>query len=93
MNRPYTSLGKEVLHHDAHFADCISTTAADDIAAAMNILDDIRAGETLDAALMPELPLEASDVIAARHAVRQENDEYACACGSRWAVSEGEAHP
>lgn len=25
--------------------------------------------------------------------VRQENDEYACSCGARWAVEDGEDHP
>lgn len=28
-----------------------------------------------------------------RHTVRQESDEYACSCGMRWSVSEGENHP
>lgn len=27
------------------------------------------------------------------HHVRQESDEYACSCGMRWPVSEGEDHP
>lgn len=27
------------------------------------------------------------------HHVRQENDEYACVCGARWAVEDGEDHP
>lgn len=27
------------------------------------------------------------------HSVRQENDEYACSCGYRWDVHEGEEHP
>lgn len=27
------------------------------------------------------------------HSVRQEGDEYACSCGTRWDVSEGEEHP
>jgi hypothetical protein len=27
------------------------------------------------------------------HSVRQENDEYACLCGKRWDVSDGEEHP
>lgn len=27
------------------------------------------------------------------HAVRQENDEYACMCGARWDCVEGEGHP
>ena len=27
------------------------------------------------------------------HAVRQENDEYACMCGARWDVVDGEGHP
>lgn len=27
------------------------------------------------------------------HQVRQEQDEYACACGARWSVEEGEDHP
>lgn len=27
------------------------------------------------------------------HAIRQEGDEFACSCGTRWDVSEGEEHP
>lgn len=27
------------------------------------------------------------------HNIRQEGDEYACRCGTRWDVSEGEEHP
>lgn len=27
------------------------------------------------------------------HTVRQENDEYACSCGARWDVADGEDHP
>jgi len=27
------------------------------------------------------------------HSVRQENDEYACSCGKRWDVADGENHP
>ena len=27
------------------------------------------------------------------HGIRQENDEYACACGARWDVSDGDEHP
>jgi hypothetical protein len=30
---------------------------------------------------------------AIRHAIRQESDEYACSCGMRWDVIEGEEHP
>ena len=37
-------------------------------------------------------PVEAAVQVAA-HAIRQECDEYACMCGARWAVSEGEEHP
>ena len=37
-------------------------------------------------------PVEAA-VQEATHAIRQECDEYACMCGARWAVSEGEEHP
>lgn len=34
-----------------------------------------------------------SDNSRDRHTVRQESDEYACSCGMRWSVSEGENHP
>lgn len=27
------------------------------------------------------------------HSIRQENDEYACSCGARWDVADGEDHP
>lgn len=30
---------------------------------------------------------------AGTHRIRQENDEYACSCGTRWAVEDGEDHP
>lgn len=38
-----------------------------------------------------ELPMRSRlDVL---HAIRQEHDEYACMCGMRWDIIEGEEHP
>ncbi|HLP68334.1 MAG TPA: hypothetical protein VK181_12530 [Rhizobium sp.] len=33
------------------------------------------------------------EIVAAWHNVRRENDEYACSCGRRWPVEDGEDHP
>jgi hypothetical protein len=35
----------------------------------------------------------AQTVVTSTHHVRQETDEYACKCGMRWPVSDGEEHP
>jgi len=86
----YTSLGKEVLRDGHHYADAISTGAAERIARALNDTD------TPLVPIMPELITRDKPgplFIEPKHAVRQESDEYACACGARWPVSEGEEHP
>lgn len=40
-----------------------------------------------------DLPLADNGPLFHRHAVRQEHDEYACSCGRRWDVADGEDHP
>lgn len=79
----YSALGKEVLCNDRHFADAIDADAARLIADALNdrTFDPDDGRETI------ETPTYSP------HHVRQENDEFACSCGRRWDVSEGEAHP
>lgn len=36
---------------------------------------------------------EIKPIKGVMHHVRQENDEYACSCGTRWDAAEGEDHP
>jgi len=43
-------------------------------------------------AIQQELPGVADGPLFA-HAVRQENDEYACRCGARWDAVDGSEHP
>ncbi len=33
------------------------------------------------------------EITAMWHHVRRENDEYACSCGRRWPMEDGEEHP
>jgi len=56
------------------------------------VYQDQRAGP-VPSAVQQELPGLPDGPLFQRHAVRQENDEYACMCGSRWDISEGEEHP
>ena len=37
--------------------------------------------------------VDSSPVMQPKHHVRQESDEYACSCGRRWDVADGEDHP
>ena len=93
----YHSNGKQVLRDGLHFADCIDSGAATLIADALNDRRTIsQSQETLqlDGA---DGPLFVSNYRTTwgtdAHQVRQENDEYACACGARWDVADGEDHP
>lgn len=36
---------------------------------------------------------EIKPIKGVMHHIRQENDEYACACGVRWDIADGEDHP
>lgn len=97
MPAPFSASGKQVLHTvdglQAHFADAVSIAAAEQIVAALNPQDwgvmkkhlSDAVGELNSIGLQP--PQRRS------HQVRQENDEYACVCGARWDVAEGEDHP
>lgn len=77
----YKHVGKQVLVRYgsgwAQFADAASEGAAATIVAALNPLSE---------------PAEV-DVKPGKHQVRHEGDEYACACGKRWDVCDGEDHP
>lgn len=89
----YTSLGKEVLRNGKHFADVIDVDSAALTADALNYRDAMIDNnddddQTPDFFDGPSAPNDNS-----RHHVRQENDEYACSCGKRWDVSDGENHP
>jgi len=93
---PYTSLGKEVLRDGKHFADVIDVDSAAVTADALNyrhamlVADDDRNDDTPDMFEGPDVPMMHG---GSRHHVRQENDEYACSCGMRWSVVDGEEHP
>lgn len=103
MPAPYTSLGKEVLHTvdslPAHYADAITPDAATRMAQALNLLDEVERGEWEPVMPVPDsedwqdaMRMEA-EPLRVGHTIRQENDEYACSCGARWDVHEGEDHP
>jgi hypothetical protein len=76
----FSAMGKQVLDGGYHYADARSDIAAKLIADALNAhMHD-------DCPVMPEIR-------TTEHAIRQENDEYACMCGARWDVRDGDAHP
>ena len=81
----YRAAGKQVQRQVdglwTHFADAISEIAAGLIAAAMN------------AYVTQFTPVDLRPMRITGHSVRQENDEYACSCGARWDVRDGEDHP
>lgn len=78
----YHSLGKQVLNGSQHVADAISPGMATRIAEGLNRTENIE-----------RHPDMFSDQPTAACHVRQENDEYACSCGKRWDVADGEEHP
>lgn len=86
----YHTNSKEVLRDGKHFADCIDDGAARLIAEALNERKGMPQTQ-------PALPLDGADgplfVGVAGCYVRQENDEYACSCGKRWDIADGEEHP
>lgn len=87
----YTRNAKEVLRDGKHFADCIDDSAARLIADALNERRGMSSAQQ-------SLPLDGADGplfgrATTLHTIRQENDEYACMCGMRWDVAEGEDHP
>jgi hypothetical protein len=86
----YTRNAKQVLRNGRHFADCIDDEAAQLIIDALNAPDDADQG-TLPLQGAQDGPLFMQ--WGARHSIRQENDEYACACGMRWDVTDGDDHP
>jgi hypothetical protein len=105
----YTSLGKQVLLGRDHIADAVDPATAERIADALNLWDsgqladgsqitriidtsDMSASAATVASIAEELN-GGTRIPGVRHAVRQENDEYACSCGARWDVHEGEEHP
>lgn len=50
-------------------------------------------GDPDDLEWIPVIELAPVRLAGMFHSVRQEGDEYACRCGTRWDVSEGEEHP
>jgi hypothetical protein len=97
----YYSLGKQVLTGSQHVADAASVELAEQIAAALNrsvddlgerpedmTLEEWYSGQAQHSLLIDPLPAGRL-----RHIVRQESDEYACSCGKRWDVRDGEDHP
>lgn len=103
MPAPYRSQGKQVLHTVdglwCHFADAVSSAAAGMIVEALTP----SMGYSVSIGPVDE-PNRYADIVApmiteyianpkTNHRVRQENDEYACSCGMRWDVQDGEDHP
>lgn len=43
--------------------------------------------------LILDMKDQAARLRLPRHNVRRENDEYACSCGRRWPMEDGEEHP
>lgn len=83
----YTRTGQEILRDGVHFADACNIDAA-------SLILDALCDQSYHDQQLP-LPIE-TELFAPRphlHSVRQESDEYACKCGARWAVSDGEEHP
>lgn len=78
----YFNCGKQVMNGKDHIADAVDPDVALQIAEALN--------RTPDYDRHPDM---FSTQPTATHAVRQENDEYACSCGRRWDVRDGEEHP
>lgn len=86
----YVACGKQVLANgNYHVADACDIFAAELIAAALNNYNPI---ENIEQPTKPaHQALDRPSVTV--HIVRQESDEYACACGARWDRNEGDDHP
>ena len=80
---------KQVLRHGEHFADAATIEAAEMIVAALNAIDpdEIRAYQATRSPPPSGIPC------ATIHHIERQSDEYACSCGMRWDVSDGEDHP
>jgi len=102
----YHANGKQVLRDGSHFADCIDSGGAKLIAESLNDRRTMQQSQQilpLDGADGPLFADAPSGVTyggawgsvrgCAYPSIRQENDEYACSCGKRWDVAEGENHP
>lgn len=92
----YRRNGKQVLCNDQHFADAVSEEAAGLILDALNDhgrrwkpVEDDDLVEVTEADLLDK----RNDLIGHRHVISRQSDEYACICGKRWPVEEGEEHP
>lgn len=96
----YHANGKQVLRDGSHFADCIDSGGAKLIAESLNDRRTMQQSQQIlplhgaDGPLFADAPSGVTYIKnCAFHNIRQENDEYACACGKRWDVAEGHNHP
>lgn len=81
----YRRNGQQVLCDDKHFADARDVEAAHLIVEALNML----ARNNYE----PDLFDSFEMIKPVPHLIARQNDEYACSCGVRWSVDEGENHP
>jgi hypothetical protein len=88
----YRTNGKQVLRGSEHVADAADTTWAQIIADALN-----GEREALRAMRIDPIRVSNYDYVSTReqpaHTWQRQQDEYACSCGVRWDVSDGEDHP
>ncbi len=88
MSGGYYACGKQILWGKTSIADAKDNETAQLIADALNSHPEALPDHS---PVMPEIQLIA--IPGKTHGIRQENDEFACSCGARWAVNEGEQHP
>lgn len=83
----YAAHGKQVKRGLEHVADAEDETWAQIIADALN-----DRGAMTDPDGTVWRPVTAIDYAPA-HTLQRQQDEYACSCGARWDVSDGDEHP
>lgn len=108
MPAPFVTNGKQVLHTVdgllAPYADAVSVLAADNIAAALTawcapartlITNERVEIETDDNSpwMLVNMNAKPQMVRGITHHIERQGDEYACSCGTRWDVTDGEEHP
>lgn len=100
----YTAQGKQVMRDRQHFADAATEQAAQIIVTALNAMRGEAPRSLTDDEGNPEreyltwhsIPIPTTHrarVKGTLHTVTQQSDEFACSCGMRWDVSDGEDHP
>lgn len=107
MTGPFRRTGKQVLDCNWHFADACSEAAAQQIVDAMNAAQ-ASAQKIIDIAIAMNrgvAPMQPGDEFTIdvdgkryggtvpTHRIERQGDEYACSCGLRWDIVDGEEHP